>query len=77
MAMTKKDFEKLATALAKGRPPEARPPHISRGELMAMDGQWERDIDHVCEALTMINQNFNKERFVDWINDQGRGRPGK
>lgn len=75
--MTKKDFEKLATALAKARPPETIPANKSAAEMIAKDDQWERDVTHVCEALKEINPNFNEGRFTDWINDQGRGRPGK
>lgn len=75
--MTKKDFEKLATALAQARPPETIPANKSAAEMIAKDDQWERDIDHVCKALAQINPNFNASRFYDWINDMGRGRPGK
>jgi hypothetical protein len=42
-----------------------------------MDDQWERDITHVCEALKQINPRFDKERFIQWINDIGRAHPGK
>lgn len=42
-----------------------------------MDDQWERDITHVCEALEQINPRFDKERFIEWINDLGRTHPGK
>lgn len=72
--LTKKHFEIIATALAKARPPEEPG---SREILKAKDEQWANTITHVCDALAEINPRFDKDRFTDWINDQGRGRPGK
>lgn len=76
--MTKKHFEVIATALAKARPPELNPSDKA-GRLIAKarDIQWQIDIKHVCRALKGINPRFDEDRFTDWINDMGRGRPGK
>lgn len=76
--LTKKHFEVIATALAKARPPELNPPDEA-GRLIAkaQDTQWQVDVKHVCQALKEINPRFNEDRFTDWINDMGRGRPGK
>lgn len=71
MAMTKKDFEKLATALAWARPPlnPERPQEFSREILKAQDEQWVKTVNAVCDALVEINPNFSYGKFIDWINE--------
>ena len=72
MAMTKKDFEALATALGKARPPDdSRTPGMDQFErdlLKAKDTQWVDTVTHVCDALQEINPRFDRDRFTDWIN---------
>ena len=75
--LTKKHFEVIATALAKARPSEMPPEHVKLEYMKGRDAQWFNDVFHICEALKQINPRFDEDRFIDWINDMGRGRPGK
>ena len=79
MAMGVKDFEALATVLAKSRPPETaeRPQSFSIEMLKARDNQWAIDVHAVMDACQQVNPRFDRDRFMDWINDKGRARPGK
>lgn len=84
MAATKKDFEVLATAMARAKPQDGctiivREPNdiLRTAMLKAMDVQWQEQIRHLCEALRQINPRFREETFTDWINDEGRRYAGK
>lgn len=70
MPMSKKQYELLANALAKSKPPSVG------NETSAHDEQWAKDVDAIADALGDDNPRFDKERFTDWIM-HGGARPGK
>lgn len=45
--------------------------------MIAKDDQWEKDIDVIADAFQIDNPDFDREKFTNWIEDQGRTKPGK
>ena len=61
MAMTKKDFEILATHLGK-----AMSTHYDDDGRPAPEAM----LQSVCDACKEINPKFNEDKFCDWIRER-------
>jgi hypothetical protein len=53
--MTRKDYQRLANALASNRPIEGQP--------IALE-QWQTDCKHIADALASDNPRFDRARFL-------------
>lgn len=79
--MSKRHFEVIASGLAKARPPDHTQQsgldEAKRMELRAMDEQWIRSVESICDALQTTNPSFDREKFTDWVQGNGRTRYSK
>lgn len=64
---SKKGYEAMASALRRAKPPLEG--FDSPQEAKAADDQWKTTIERVCDAFESDNSAFQKEKFIDWIND--------
>ena len=60
--MTKKDFEQIANHMKHTKPIEVRGLEEVYKPAMA---QWERDIESLSHALSLLNPRFDCERFIN------------
>ena len=71
--MTKKDFEAIASALARGRPPryEEILDDMTDSEKATASGvhtQWRIDCEVIAIALGGSNPRFDRDRFIEACN---------
>lgn len=76
MSIAKKEMERLAKALAKSRPPEAEGgsslAQVERTTaLKAMDEQWVKTVEAICDALEELNPRFDRDIFTTYVQTGG------
>ena len=71
--MTKKDYQKLATALYLAKPDPVAVP----GDSQDIVDQWRVDVDRVAGALAEDSPRFDRETFIAACEDGNVGRRPK
>lgn len=72
MSLTKRHFEKLASALHNARPTDvfgSRTGTMSTSGLYKMQTQWNKDVQAISKVCQESNSRFDADRFKQWAEE--------